>query len=469
MAAKAMMTEKEKSDFSHYGTKFQEGLVQLILDDRVFADQVIEVFDYDFLELGYLRSFVKLVFGYREKYGVHPNRETMMTIVRAELDGENEMSQKQIRDFYSRVSASPEDFATAPYIKDTSLEFCRKQNVKKAMIKCVELVKTASFDEIAKTMTESINLGSSNEFGYDYIVDFEKRFELKSRDPVTTGWQSLDSISRGGLGSGELGVCIAPTGAGKSMALVHLGVQGLLSGKTVVHYTLELADTVVATRYDSCITGIPLQNVFANKEAVFDRIQEIEGKLIVKEYPTKSANTNTLKTHLEKLVRKGEDIGMVIVDYGDLLKPISTQREKRNELESIYEELRAIAQIYSCPVWTASQTNRSGLNAEVITMESISEAFNKCFVADFIFSISRTVEDKNTNSGRIFVAKNRNGPDGLVYPIFMDTSNVKIRMSATTGETIAQASSQIVKNQAQSLKDRYREHKKKIRESKESS
>jgi len=158
---------------------------------------------------------------------------------------------------------------------------------------------------------------------------------------------------------------------------------------------------------------------------------------------------------------------MVIVDYGDLLKPVSTQREKRNELESIYEELRAIAQIYSCPVWTASQTNRSGLNAEVITMESISEAFNKCFVADFIFSISRTVEDKNTNSGRIFVAKNRNGPDGLVYPIFMDTSNVKIRMSATTGETIAQASSQIVKNQAQVLKDKYREFKKQEKQKKE--
>jgi hypothetical protein len=160
---------------------------------------------------------------------------------------------------------------------------------------------------------------------------------------------------------------------------------------------------------------------------------------------------------------------MVIVDYGDLLKPISTQREKRNELETIYEELRAIAQIYDCPVWTASQTNRSGLNAEVITMESISEAFNKCFVADFIFSISRTVEDKNANSGRIFVAKNRNGPDGLVYPIFMDTSNVKIRMSSTaTGETVAQASHQVRKEQAQTLKEKYRDFRNQAKAKKES-
>ena len=131
----ANLAMKDKADFSHYGTKFQEGLVQIILDDRVFADQLMEVFDYDFLELGYLRSFVKLVFDYREKYGVHPTRDTMMTVVRAEIDEESDLTKKQIRDFFSRLTASPEDFDLAPYIKETSLEFCRKQNVKKAMLK----------------------------------------------------------------------------------------------------------------------------------------------------------------------------------------------------------------------------------------------------------------------------------------------------------------------------------------------
>ena len=108
---------------------------------------------------------------------------------------------------------------------------------------------------------------------------------------------------------------------------------------------------------------------------------------------------------------------MIIVDYADLLRPMVIRKEKRNELESIYEELRAISTEYNCPIWTASQTNRSGLNAEVITMEQISEAFNKCFVADFIFSVSRTIEDKQNNKGKIFIAKNRNGPDGMVYDI----------------------------------------------------
>ena len=133
-------------------------------------------------------------------------------------------------------------------------------------------------------------------------------------------------------------------------------------------------------------------------------------------------------------------------------------------MESIYEELRGIAQVYECPVWTASQTNRSGLNAEVVTMEAISEAFSKCFVADFIFSLSRTVEDKSVNSGRIFVAKNRFGPDGVIYPVKMDTSNVKIRVQESTGETPDQVSALTAKEQSEALRDKYKKFKSQIRE-----
>ena len=112
-------------------------------------------------------------------------------------------------------------------------------------------------------------------------------------------------------------------------------------------------------------------------------------------------------------------------------------------------------------LWTASQTNRSGLNAEVITMESISEAFNKCFVADFIFSISRTIDDKVVNGGRVFIAKNRNGPDGIIYPIFMDTSNVSIKvLPPATEETLNASQAPSSKEQSQHLFDKYKKYKK---------
>jgi len=191
---------------------------------------------------------------------------------------------------------------------------------------------------------------------------------------------------------------------------------------------------------------------------VFEAVKDIKGTLVVKEYPTKSASTRTIKSHLEKLRQRGMDIDMVIVDYGDLLKPVTVTREKRHDLESIYEELRGMAQEFECPIWTASQTNRSGLNAEVITMESISEAFSKCFVADFIFSVSRTIEDKNTKGGRIFIAKNRNGPDGLIYPIFMDPSNVAIEVLDPTGETIGEIAQNSAKEEAKTLREKYKQY-----------
>tara|TARA_R110000824_G_scaffold32397_1_gene104637 strand:- start:1095 stop:2474 length:1380 start_codon:yes stop_codon:yes gene_type:complete len=451
----AMKLNGESANFSKYGKSFQEKLCMVILDDRAFADQIEEVLDVNFLELNYLKLFLNKVFNYRKKYEVHPSRDIMKTILRSELDDENELTAKQTREFYVRSQIT--DLTDVAYIKDTSLDFCKKQNLKSAMVKSIGLLQNSSFDEISQVINESLKLGMNNDAGYDYKKDFEERFKPRFRNPMTTGWDLIDNVCKGGLGQKELGVVIAPTGAGKSMALVHLGTHALREGKTVVHYTLELQDMVVASRYDSCLTKIPLQNLGDFKEQIYEEVQDIEGRLIVKEYPTKTASTQTIRNHLEKLRMRSVEIDMIIVDYGDLLRPVRYLKEKRNELESIYEELRGIAAEYEAPVWTASQTNRSGLNAEVITMESISEAFNKCFIADFIFTISRTIEDKNTNGGRMFVAKNRNGPDGLVFPLFMDTSNVCIKVLEPSEE--AEMVDVSAKKQKEDLFEKYKKFK----------
>ena len=449
----------KNAHFGRYGKAFQEGLVQLIFEDRPFADQITEVLDTQFLELEYLQVFVNKIIDYRDKYNAHPSVEAMITILRTELDSENEVTQNQVREYFARTHTH--ELTDTEYIKDVSLEFCRKQNLKEAMMQSVGLLQNCSFDEISTVINTALKLGSDNNFGYDYLKDFEARFVPRHRRPVTTGWNEIDAICGGGLGQSELGVVIAPTGAGKSMALVHLGTEALKEGKTVIHYTLELQDTVIANRYDSCLTGYPLSDIITFKEEVYEAVNDMSGSLIIKEYPTKSATTNTIRSHLSRLVKRGIKPGLVIVDYADLLKPITVRKEKRNELESIYEDLRGMATEFKCPIWTASQTNRSGLSAEVITMEQISEAFNKCFVADFIFSISRTIEDKQNNQAKMFIAKNRNGPDGIIYPLFMDTSNVKIKilpraLSPTTTNGVATTPVALgVKQQQELLRAKY--------------
>ena len=421
------MENKKEATFGSFGKPFQESLARIILEDSNFASQVGEVLDIDFFELKYLQDFVRKVFSYKEKYKKHPSLATFESILKSEDSSVSDVVRQQVRSFYVRIKSSP-DSVDEIYVRDKTLDFCRKQNLQGAMLKSVKLMQDSSFDEVSKIINDALKLGVGNDVGYDFLQDFEKRYQLTHRNPVSTGWDEIDKIVGGGLGRGELGVVIAPTGVGKSMVLAHLGAEAIKKGSTVVHYTLELQDTIIGNRYDSCITGIPINQLYPNKEEVFEEIKEIPGRLLVKEYPTKSATTQTIRNHLEKLKSRDFDIGMIVVDYADILRPIAYSKEKRNELETIYEELRAIAQEYECPVWTASQTNRSGINAEVITMESISEAFSKCFVADFIFSVSRTGADKSNNTGRIYIAKNRNGLDGIVFPIFMDPANVEIRV-----------------------------------------
>ena len=448
-------------DFSKYGKQFQESLAQLIMEDRPFADQTEEVLDTSFFELKYLRVFVSKLFEYRKKYGVHPTNKILATIFRTELDNHSEALQKQVRDYFARVCIkSVED---EKYIKETALDFCRKQKLKEALMVSVDLIQNSSYDEVRGVIDDALKLGTDNNFGHDFLKDFELRYEIKSRNPVTTGWEKIDSIMKKGLGSGELGVVIAPTGAGKSMALAHLGAAALKEGRNVVHYTLELSDVMTGQRYDSCISSVPLSTLYVRKDEVLEGISDVKGSLIIKEYPTKTASANTIRTHLEKLKKRNQKIDMIIIDYADLLRCTKNFREKRDELGSIYEELRGIAQEHKCPLWTASQTNRTGLNAEVVTMESISEAFNKCFVADFICSISRTIKDKSANTARLFIAKNRNGPDGLVFPMFMDTSMVQLKvLSEPHAPKISPSMSP--GDLASALREKYKQHRQNTRE-----
>lgn len=414
----------KEETFAKFGKDFQEKLCHLMLEDRTFSDRMAEVLKIEHLELGYLRLFVKKIFGYKSKYGLHPTHDIMIAIIRTELEDESELVRKQITDYYKRIYG--QTIKESEYIKDKAIDFCRKQKLKEAMMASVKLINSCSFDDISKIINDALKAGNENNVGHEYIKDFEARYLFKARQPIATNWAIIDGHTQGGLGVGELGVVIAPTGAGKSMCLVRLGAEAVKAGKTVVHYTLELSDVVVGLRYDSCISGIKINELTTYKNEVFDSVSEATGTLIIKEYPTKSASVNTLRAHLDKLMSRGVEPDLVLVDYGDLLKSTAGFKEKYDSLGDIFEELRGMAKQHRVSLWTATQTNRSGLNASVVTMEEISDAFSKCFISDFIITLSRTAEDKRKNKGRMFIAKNRFGPDGLVYPISMDTSNVFI-------------------------------------------
>ena len=278
-------------------------------------------------------------------------------------------------------------------------------------------------------MKNAISRGLPATLGHVFFEDYESRLVATSRLTCPTGIKQIDKkeILNGGLGRGEIGVIIAPTGVGKSHFLVHVGAEALKVGKNVVHYTFELSERAVGLRYDSNLCEIPINEVIDNKDVVLKKYKDSElGRLIIKEYPTGSASIMTIRNHIEKLLLKSFVPSLIIIDYADIMRSSRKFDSLRHELKLIYEELRNLSMELNVPIWTASQANRDAANASVVGLENMAEAYSKAMVADVVLSISRKPMEKATGLGRLFIAKNRSGRDGILFPIHLNTTMSKI-------------------------------------------
>lgn len=205
--------------------------------------------------------------------------------------------------------------------------------------------------------------------------------------------------------------------------LTFLGANALRNKVDVLHYTFELSEAAVGVRYDSNLCDVNSSDVIDNKEKILEHYKNCNlGRLIIKEFPTNSASIYTIRSHIERLNSRGFNPGLIIIDYADIMRSTRQYDSLRHELKLIYEELRGFAAEKGIGIWTASQSNKEGSNAEVVDLSNMSEAYGKAFVADVVFGLSRKSSEKASGFGRLYIAKNRAGRDGIVFTTKIDTS-----------------------------------------------
>ena len=427
------MTYEPSITFASYGKDFQEKIVQSLLTDRMWAEQMAEVINTEFFDLKYLRFLADRYFSYHLKYKDFPTLPLLVSIIRDDLKtGNDTILRDQIVNYLQRIRHNP-DMGDLEYVKDKALDFCRKQAFRGALEEAVDLIQADKFDDVMDLMRNALSVGSTPSVGHNFFEDMDARFIHIARNPIPTGIPKIDekSILGGGLGKGEIGVITAPTGVGKSHMLVNLGCAALQAGFNVIHYTFELTETRTGLRYDSNLCDIPSNDVPERKEEViayYEENKDVLGRLMIKEYPTGTATVQTLRSHIEKLSLKGFIPHVLIIDYADIMRSSRQYDSMRHELKKVYEDLRNLAMEKNLPVWTASQSNRDAANSDVIGLESMAESYGKAQIADVVLSISRKAEEKSTGVGRLFVAKNRAGRDGILFPIKIDTAKSKIEI-----------------------------------------
>ena len=396
----------------------------------------------------------------KSKYKSFPTLSLLVTIIKDELISSEDVALRdQIIEYLHRMKTSP-DMCDIAYVKEKSLEFCKRQAFKEALEKSVELIQTDKYEHVVDIMKNAVSVGLPNSNGHDFFEDLESRFVAINRQVCPTGLGRLDSqdILRGGLGRGELGVVAANTGVGKSHFLVEMGCAAMRVGKNVVHYTFELSEHETGKRYDSNLCNIPSNEVIERKDEVIAKYKEMDlGRLVIKEYPTGGASVVTIRNHIEKLMLKGFVPSIIVVDYADVMKSTRAYDSLRHELKLIYTELRNLASDLNVPIWTASQANKDSAKSDIVGLENMSEAYGKAQVADIVLSISRKPTEKADGSGRIFVAKNRAGRDGLLFPLSIDTARSKFKILDDTELTLNEAVAQDNNAMKNILKEKWKE------------
>jgi replicative DNA helicase len=401
-----------------YGQSYQSKVVASLISDVKFLEQVSEITKPAFFESEANKWIINEVIDYFGEYRAVPTMEVFkIKVGTVEDKGLKQTIVEQLKGVYQQMDADD-----LPYVKNEYLTFAKNQKVKEALLKSVELLKLGQYDRIIDTMTAASKVGVESDLGLDYIEEFESIMEDVKRDSVPTGWDVIDELMDGGLGPGELGVVMAPSGIGKSWFLSKIACSALQRGIDVLHYTLELSESYVGQRYTTILTNIGTSEHKERKEEVIRKIKAVPGRVRIKYYPPQFASAKTLSAHIEKMRAIGFNPQLIIIDYADLLKSGNGNRDGLYaELGGIYEELRGLSGITKIPVWTATQTNRAAIDHEVIQADSVGDSYKKVQTADFIMSVSRKTKDKLSNTGRIHIVKNRFGPDGLTFPAKIDT------------------------------------------------
>lgn len=413
---------------SNFGHGFQIKIISSLLTDKAFLQQIADILLPEFFESEANQWIVDTTIKYFYEYGVPPTLD-VFKIKLNDVDREVVKTSivDSLKDSYRYLESDDLDF-----VKVETVDFCKNQCIKRAILESVELLRKGEYESIKSTIDAAMKAGADKEVGHEYNESVEARYKDNVRSTIQTPWPIINELADGGFGKGELVVFVAPAGIGKSWGLINVGAHAVKQGLNVVHYTLELNDAYVGQRYDAVLTGIAAQNLKYNIDEVTSTVAKLQGSLIIKYWPTKTASCSTIRSHIEKMIMLGKKPDIVIVDYADLLRGAVARKEMRHELESIYEDLRGIAGEYEVPLYTASQANRSALEQDVIEADKISESYAKVMIADFVLSLSRKVTDKIAGTGRWHIIKNRFGPDGITLPSKMNMSNGQIHIYEET-------------------------------------
>jgi replicative DNA helicase len=411
------------NQLNQYGVGFQVKVLSSLLKHKEFLQNIHDILEEEYFDNPAHKWIVEEILKYHYKYNTTPSLDALQVEVK-KIDNEV-LKVSVIEQLKEAYKASNED---QEYVEQEFANFCKNQQLKKALLSSVDLLEKGQYDDIRYLIDSALKAGMDKNLGHEYEKDTETRYRNEDRNPIPTPWPHVNEMLQGGLGAGDVGIIFGNPGGGKSWMLTALGAMPVSLGYTVAHYTLELSEGYMGRRYDATFTGLKVQELGLHRQEVNEMIEKLKGKLIIKEFSMGKASISSIEAHIQKMTDLGTRPDLVIIDYVDLLKSKRKSVDRKDEIDDIYISTKALARDLKLPIWTVSQVNRAGAKDDVIEGDKAAGSYNKIMIADFAMSLSRKRLDKVNGTGRAHIMKNRYGGDGMTYPVKINTENGNIEI-----------------------------------------
>ena len=395
-------------------------LRELTRNDQYFR-KVLPFLKEDYFADRDTKIIFRMVSDYLDKYNSMPTRGALEIILDAKTNVEPEVMKQCIQNLDKMFdeSKSPD----LEWLIDHTEKFCKDKAIYNAILESIHIIDGKSKDKdvgsLPKMLSDALAVSFDTHIGHDYIEDYGKRYEFYHRveNKIPFDIEQFNTITNGGVPRKTLNIIMAGTGVGKSLFMCHHASACLTQNLDVLYITCEMAEERIAERIDANLMDLPMEDLKKLPADIYNKkMQQIRkkytGRLIIKEYPTATANANHFRALLNDLkMKKNFQPDIIFIDY---LNICASARLKMNAsvnsytfVKAIAEELRGLAVEFEVPIFSATQVNRGGFNNTDVGLENTSESFGLPATADLMFALISTEELEEQGQVMVKQLKNR--------------------------------------------------------------
>ena len=379
------------------------------------------------------------IFKFVDTYKNLPTKDTILI----ELNNRKDINDEQVKNIKQLVSSANNEEVDLQWLLDTTEKWCKDRAVHNAVLSGIKILDKKDTkrtpEAIPSILSDALAVSFDNHIGHDYIEDAENRFEYyhTKEKRYKFDLDYFNRITKGGVPSKTLNIALAGTGVGKSLFMCHAASNFITQGLNVLYITLEMAEERIAERIDANLFDVTIDDLHDMPKQLYDnKVSKLQaktgGKLIIKEYPTASAHSGHFRALLNELaLKKSFKPDVVFVDY---LNICASARFKGGNISSYFyikaiaEELRGLAVEFNMPIFSATQTTRTGYVSTDIGLEDTSESFGLPATADFMFALMSNEELEALGQMKVKQLKNRYNDPAMNRAFIIGVDRSKMRL-----------------------------------------